>query len=57
MIGAVQAKLLSIELSSVRDALSGDEALSVQPADTTVQAEVILELSPAAQRLLSTSDE
>ena len=53
MIGAVQAKLLSIELSSARDALSNAQAVSVQPPDAVVQAEVILDLSAEAQQLLS----
>ena len=52
MIGAVQVKLLSLELSSARDALVNAQAASVTPADATVQAEVILELSAAAQQLL-----
>jgi hypothetical protein len=52
MIGAVQIKLLSLELSSARDALVNAQAVSVQPAAATVQAEVILELSAEAQQLL-----
>ena len=52
MIGAVQVKLLSLELSSARDALANAQAVSVQPGGTTVQAEVVLELSAAAQQLL-----
>ena len=53
MIGAVQVKLLSLELNSARDALANAQAVSVQPGGTTVQAEVILELSAAAQALLT----
>ena len=53
MIGAVQMKLLSTELASARDVLNEAQAVSVQPGGTAVQAEVILELSHEAQKLLS----
>ena len=49
MIGAVQVKLLALELSSARDALAGTSML---PPEAVVQAEVILELSAEAQQLL-----
>ena len=52
MIGAVQMKLLSMELAATRDVLGEAQAVSVQPGGTAVQAEVILELSAQAQRLL-----
>ena len=52
MIGAVQMKLLSMELAATRDVLSEAQAVSVQPGGTPVQAEVILELSAQAQKLL-----
>jgi hypothetical protein len=52
MVGAVQMKLLSLELGTVRDALANAQAVSVQPGATEVQAEVILELSAQAQQLL-----
>jgi hypothetical protein len=53
MIGAVQMKLLSMELSSAQSVLSDAQAVSVQPGGSEVQAEVILELSAEAQKLLS----
>ncbi len=53
MIGAVQMKLLSLELTSARSALDNAQAVSSQPADATVQAEVILDLSAEAQKLLT----
>ena len=52
MIGAVQMKLLSMELQSAHSVLSEGQAVSVQPGATEVQAEVILELSAEAQKLL-----
>ncbi|HEX8122968.1 MAG TPA: hypothetical protein VF549_17090 [Solirubrobacteraceae bacterium] len=54
MIGSVQVQLLSLQLGAVRDAMSDAQAVSVSPGGTTVQAEVILKLSPLAQQLLST---
>ena len=53
MIGAVQMKLLSVELAATRDVLAETAAVSVQPGATAVQAEVILELSAEAQKLLT----
>ncbi len=52
MIGAVQVKLLSMELAAAHSVLNEAQAVSVQPGGTEVQAEVVLELSSAAQRLL-----
>ena len=52
MIGAVQVKLLSMELASARSVLGNAQAVSVQPGGAQVQAEVILELSAEAQQLL-----
>ena len=53
MIGAVQVKLLSVELADAQNVLADAQAVSVQPAGAEVQAEVILELSSAAQQLMS----
>ena len=53
MVGSVQVQLLSLQLGAVREAMSDAQAVSVQPGGTTVQAEVILKLSPLAQQLLS----
>lgn len=52
MIGAVQVKLLSMELASAKSVLNDAQAVSVLPGGTEVQAEVILELSSEAQQLL-----
>jgi hypothetical protein len=52
MIGAVQMKLLSVELASAHSVLNEAQAVSVQPGGAQVQAEVILELSAEAQKLL-----
>ncbi|HEX8084121.1 MAG TPA: hypothetical protein VF529_07495 [Solirubrobacteraceae bacterium] len=53
MIGAVQMKLLSTELSAARNVLNESAAVAVQPGSSEVQAEVILELSAEAQKLLA----
>ena len=53
MIGAVQMKLLSMELASAHSVLNEAQAVSVQPGGSAAQAEVILELSHEAQKLLS----
>ena len=53
MIGAVQMKLLSTQLASAHSVLNEAQTVSVQPGGTEVQAEVILELSHEAQKLLS----
>ncbi len=52
MIGAVQMKLLSMELNTAQNVLADAQATSAQPGGAEVQAEVILELSAEAQKLL-----
>jgi hypothetical protein len=52
MIGAVQMKLLSMELNTAQNVLADAQAASAQPGGAEVQAEVILELSAEAQKLL-----
>lgn len=54
MISAVDVKLISMQLGTARGAIADARAVSVQPPDPTAQAEVILDLSAAAQALMST---
>ncbi len=61
MIGAVsplQPRLVEVELSSMRKPVEDAYGnVSLQAPSPVVQAEVVLELSPEALRLLATQDD
>jgi hypothetical protein len=54
MIGAVQLKLQAMQLDDARNALASAQQAAAQPAAPVPQADVILDLSAAAQALLAT---
>lgn len=53
MIDSVGVKLLSMQLESARTAIADAQAAPAQPADPAAQAGAVLELSAAAQALMS----
>lgn len=54
MIGVLEARLVDVELTTVRKAVdNGHGGVELEPPAPVVQAEVVLELSPEALRLLS----
>ena len=54
MVGVLEARLVDVRLSTVRKAVDdGRGGVELQAPAPVVQAEVVLELSPEALRLLS----
>lgn len=54
MVGVLEARLVDVQLSTVRKAVDdGHGGVELEAPNPVVQAEVVLELSPEALRLLS----